>query len=104
MIPEDKERRHDPVHQHFLFEGMDFPATKEDLVDFATEASNAASDTDTLNLIRALPDRDYLNKEDVWRAVGEATRVLANGGRKIGAPRDDIGKQITDNGNGFQHP
>ena len=30
-------------HDHFIFEGMDFPATKRDLVDYATDAELARS-------------------------------------------------------------
>ena len=45
--------------------------------------------------IRALPDREYLSQDDVWRAIGEATRKFGVGMRNIGTPRDNIGKQAT---------
>jgi hypothetical protein len=101
LMPEDRFQRHDPMKQHFIFEGLDFPATKNDLVEFVTDAE---SDQDTLNLVRSLPDREYLSRDDIWRAIGEATRVFGGGGRNIGQPRDDIGKQSTTTESGVNHP
>jgi hypothetical protein len=66
---------------------MEYPASKEDLVDYATEAE---MDTDTLNLILALPQHVYRNAGDVWRSIAEATRVMAGG---EGSSRDDLGKE-----------
>jgi len=61
-------------------------------------------DVDTLNLVRALPDREFVDRNDVWRAIGEATRGFGLGLRHEGTPRDDIGKQaLSANGNAA-HP
>lgn len=79
-------------HEHFIFEGVEFPTTKEELVAIATDGE---VDPDRLNLIRALPDREYVSRDDVWRAIGEASRRFGVGMRNIGTPRDDIGKQAT---------
>lgn len=81
-----------PEHEHFLFEGMEFPATREELVRYATDAE---VDVDRQNLIRSLPDRVYEDRESVWRAMGEAARRFGVGLRDEGTPRDDIGKQAT---------
>lgn len=79
-------------HEHFLFEGMEFPATREQLVRYATDAE---VDVDQQNVIRSLPDRTYEDGEEVWRAMGEASRKFGIGPRHLGTPRDDIGKQAT---------
>lgn len=81
-----------PEHDHFLFEGVDYPATKQELVDFA---SDTAIDADTMNLVRSLPDRTFENRDDVWRGWSEAMRVFGGAG---GEPRDNMGKQKTDPG------
>lgn len=81
-----------PEHDHFVFEGIDFPATREDLIRYVTDAE---SDRDVQNLVRSLPDRTYSSRDDVWRSIGEATRMLGGGMRNVGTPRDDIGKQAT---------
>lgn len=88
-----KENLQTSEHQHFLFEGIDYPATRQELIDFATDGE---LDADTLNLVRSLPDRDYMNRDDIWRSMAEATRVFA-GNSRTGSPRDDIGK-------GSRHP
>lgn len=92
ITPTERFDRHAPEHQHFIFEGMEWPATREDLVNFANEAE---LDVDTLNLVRSLPDRTYDSVDDVWRSIGEASRRFGVGARGGGTPRDDIGKQAT---------
>jgi hypothetical protein len=83
---------HQPTHHRFLFEGVSYPTDKQDLVAFATDAE---LDVDTLNLVRALPDREYFSRDDVWRAWGEARRRAAGGARHLRSPRDDIGRGAT---------
>lgn len=83
---------HVPEHMHFLFEGLEFPADRQRLVRYVTDAE---SDADTQNLIRALPDKVYQDQDEVWRSIGEATRRLGVGGRDVGPARDDIGKEAT---------
>lgn len=92
MGKDDRSYRDEPEHQHFIFEGVEFPVSKAELVGFVTDL---ASDVDTMNLIRALPDREYASAHDVWRSIGEATRKFGSGQRDLGQPRDDIGKQAT---------
>jgi hypothetical protein len=87
--PDRKLEKNGHGHEHFLFEGIDYPVTKEDLVEIATDA---AIDPQTLNLVRGLPEGTYRSRDEIWRSIGEATRVLA-GNRNVGAPRDDLGKQ-----------
>lgn len=78
-------------HEHFIFEGIRYPASRDRLVSFATDSE---IDADSLNLVRALPDREYFSHNDVWRAMGEATRRFGLG-RSDGEQRDDLGKQAT---------
>jgi hypothetical protein len=82
----------EPEHDHFVFEGIDYPATKADLVDFIQSGS---IDPDSINLIASLPDRTFTSRDDIWRAMAEATRRFGSGGRNLGTPRDDMGKQAT---------
>ena len=90
VVKDEKLMPRRALHDHFLFEGIDYPTTKQALVEFVTDAS---SDADLLSLVRALPDRDYVSRDDVWRAWAEATRRFGGGARDLGTPRDDIGKQ-----------
>lgn len=78
-------------HEHFMLEGITYPASRDRIVSFV---SDSALDPDTLNLVRSLPDREYLSHDDVWRAIGEATRRLGLG-RSDGQGRDDLGKEAT---------
>ncbi len=92
VVKDEKRTPRRAMHDHFLFEGIDYPTTKQALVEFVTDAS---SDADLLSLVRVLPDRDYVSQDDVWRAWSEATRRLGGGARELGTPRDDIGKEAT---------
>jgi len=94
VVPDVAFQPRQPTHDHFVFEGVAYPTTQRDLVEFATDAE---VDVDTLNLVKALPDRDYLSRDDVWRAWGEAARRVAGGARMLGRPRDDLGSE------GFRH-
>lgn len=88
-------------HEHFLFEGIRYPASRERLVSFATDS---LIDPDSLNLVRSLPDREYMDANDVWRAIGEATRRFGLWSKE-GERRDDMGKEATHTDDGeFLHP
>ncbi len=89
VVPDEYLNHRQAEHAHFLFEGAEYPASKQDLVDFAIDA---AVDADTVNLVRSLPDRSFASRDDIWRAWSEAMRVFGGGG---GAPRDNMGKQAT---------
>ncbi len=92
VVPDKAFAPHQPTHHRFLFEGVSFPTDKQDLVAFATDAG---LDVDTLNLVRALPDRAYSSRNDVWRAWSEAMRRVAGGARHHGTPRDHLGRAAT---------
>jgi len=100
VAPDRRFQRSQTEHEHFLFEGIEYPTNKEELVAFATDAIH---DTDTLNLVRALPDREYFDRDDIWRAMGEASRRFGLG-HDDGAQRDDIGKQWTVTEEGVRQP
>jgi len=87
--PREEHRPPRGEHEHFLFEGVEFPATKQELVDFARDLE---ADVRTLNLVDALPDRTYTDRNDVWRSIAEATRVMS-GAPGSGFSRDNIGLQ-----------
>ena len=95
VVPDEAFAPHQPTHHHFLFEGVTYPTDKQDLVDFATDAE---LDVDTLNLVRALPDREFFSRDDIWRAWAEAMRKVAGGARTLGRPRDDLGVAATRGG------
>lgn len=100
VVPTERFFPHGQERTHFLFEGVTFPATHEELVEHVTDAE---LDTDTLNIVRALPRRTYESMTDVWRAFGEATRVFGLGSR-AGRSRDDIGKSAFPAPNGVRQP
>lgn len=87
-------------HQHFIFEGIEYPVSRADLIEIAADAEY---DPDTLNLVRSLPERIFTSRDDIWRSIGEATRRLAGGGNAGGAPRDDLGKQASLDDDGTFH-
>jgi len=80
-------------HRHFPFEGLDFPVSRDEIAGYATDAELGAA---LVNLAWSLPDRTFASRDDLWRAMGEATRRLGGGGRDLGTPRDDIGKEASD--------
>jgi hypothetical protein len=86
-----------PEHSHFLFEGVEFPVTKQELVELVTASQ---PDVDLMNLVRALPDHDYGSRDEIWRAWAEAQRRFGSGARNLGAPRDNLGHQATNDRGG----
>lgn len=90
-----------PEHNHFVLEGIEYPATREELLGYVIDAEASA---ETINLFSSLPERTYTSRDDVWRSIGEATRMYGGGARDLGEPRDDIGKQATHTEDGFMHP
>ena len=87
-IPRDGQLNHrQPEHSHFLFEGVDYPVSRDELVELATASG---FDVDVQNLVRALPDRDYLSRDEIWRSLAEARRRLGMGAR-IGKETERVG-------------
>jgi len=81
-----------PEHSHFLFEWVEYQASKQELVELL---SAVRTDADLMSLVRGLPDRDYGSRDEVWRAWAEAQRRFASGNRDLGRPRGDLGKEAT---------
>ena len=48
--------------------GIDFPADKPHLVEWA---KNKGADQDVINVLQAMPERQYQNMADVERGFGE---------------------------------
>ena len=75
-VPADGHTRFRREHDHFIFEDVQFPATKQELVDVVL---NAEVDLDAINLVNALPNRTYMNRKDVWWSFDDALRSMVAG-------------------------
>lgn len=53
---------------HFL-EGMDFPANRQQIIDYARD-NNAPPDV--LDMLRHMPEGTYYSMAGIWEAVGRA--------------------------------
>lgn len=54
-----------------VLSGIDFPANKQKLVDYA-QKNNA--DNDVLDTIRQMPDAEYTSMADVFKGVGQSNQ------------------------------
>jgi len=53
-----------------VLQGINFPATKQQCIDYARKRNAPQNVMDTLN---KLPDRQYYSMAGIWHAVGEIT-------------------------------
>lgn len=67
----------DELRAEKALQGMEFPASKQELVDYAAERSATAK---TQQALHALPDRQFANKDDVVDAVPQEPEGDAPGG------------------------
>ncbi|GAA1865643.1 DUF2795 domain-containing protein [Brevibacterium marinum] len=67
----------DELRAEKALQGLEFPASKAQLIDYATERSATPK---TLEALHALPDREYANKDDVVEAVPQEPEGDAPGG------------------------
>lgn len=67
----------DELRAEKALQGMEFPASKTELIDYATERSATEK---TLQALRVLPDRQFENKDDVVEAVPQEPEGDAPGG------------------------
>ncbi|MDN5635796.1 MAG: DUF2795 domain-containing protein [Brevibacterium sp.] len=67
----------DELRADKALQGLDFPASKTELIDYATERSATPK---TLQALHALPDRQFENKDDVVEAVPQEPEGDAPGG------------------------
>ncbi len=58
--------KRDELRVEKALQGLEFPASKDQLLDFATDR---VGDAETLAALRALPAGQYTSKEDVLAAV-----------------------------------
>ncbi len=58
-----------PANVTHNLKGIDFPAKKADLIE---HAKKNGAETDVLDAIEAMPERDYESMADVMEAYGEA--------------------------------
>ncbi len=61
-------KRVSPVQVEKFLKGMDFPATKEDIIN---KARQQGADDNVLETLRMLPDKQYNSPTDISRAMGE---------------------------------
>ncbi len=66
---------HSPANVSHFLKGIDFPATKQSLMQ---QARRNGAEAAVLEVIEALPDDEYESMADVMKAYGEADHV---GGR-----------------------
>ncbi|HJA61191.1 MAG TPA: DUF2795 domain-containing protein [Candidatus Brevibacterium intestinavium] len=67
----------DELRAEKALQGLEFPASKSELIDYATERSATAK---TLQALEALPDRRFESKDDVVEAVPQEPEGDAPGG------------------------
>ena len=60
-----------PANVTHNLKGIDFPAKKADLIQ---QAKDNGAESDVLDAIEAMPERDYETMADVMEAYGEAER------------------------------
>ena len=58
--------RRDDIRASKALQGADFPATKDEVLDYA---QSHGADSKSLEALHALPDRQYTNIDDVVEAV-----------------------------------
>jgi hypothetical protein len=57
-----------PLKVQTFLAGMDYPAIKDDIIDYAD--SREASE-DVLDILKEVPDREYENPADLMKEVGK---------------------------------
>lgn len=67
----------DELRAEKALQGLEFPASKAQLIDYANERSATPK---TLQALEALPDRQYGNKDEVIDAVPQEPEGDAPGG------------------------
>lgn len=73
--------KRDEIRVDKALQGLEFPATREQLVDFATDRE---ADAETLTALRSIPAGHYANKEQVLNAVPQEPEGDAPGGTARG--------------------
>lgn len=86
----------------YILQQVDYPCTRDDLV---RAAEDDQAPVDTLNFLRALPDRQYQDPDEVLRQFAEADLRFAMGGRPLDVHRGNIGKDMHEpKGGPMNHP
>ncbi|NJK78511.1 MAG: DUF2795 domain-containing protein [Chloroflexaceae bacterium] len=57
-----------PIQLQKFLKGMDYPASKQELID---QARQNGADDNVLNTLQQLPDEEYQTPADVSQAVGK---------------------------------
>ena len=68
---------------------MDFPATREEIVE---NAEDGEAPVEVINFFKSLPKEQYRSQEEVLRDFAEAERRFATGNHDPKNRRDDLGR------------
>jgi hypothetical protein len=63
-----KQKKTSPITVEKYLKGMDYPAGKEDLIDYAEEME---APDEVIELLNKLPDESYETAADVTKAIGQ---------------------------------
>lgn len=78
---------------YIVLNEVDYPASRDDLV---AAAEDSEAPVETLNFLRALPDRIYRDPDEVLRQFAEADARAGMGLRGGIHHRGDIAKEMTE--------
>ncbi|RRO15662.1 DUF2795 domain-containing protein [Saccharopolyspora rhizosphaerae] len=73
--------KRDELRVDKALQGLDFPADRDQIIDFATDRG---ADAETLAALRSLPATQFANKDDVVQAVPQEPEGDAPGGTARG--------------------
>lgn len=62
---------HSPSNVSFYLKGIDFPASRQDLVD---QAKRNGAERDVMDIVGRMPENRYENMADVMKAYGQVNR------------------------------
>lgn len=88
-------------------DSVDYPATREEIV---LSAEDGGAPVDIINVLKCLPQSEYMLQELVMRDLAEASRRFAMGGLKdddgVNRDRRNIGRDLVESApdNSSQHP
>ncbi len=64
-------RRVSPAAIARVLHGIDFPKSKNEVVDYARQHLGGQTDTDLISILERLPDQQFKSMADIERSVGK---------------------------------
>ena len=74
----------------FILKELDFPATREEIVETAADSDAPAS---VINFMKSLPKERYQSQEEALRDFAEAERRFAGGTPGEAGQRENLGRR-----------